>query len=158
MIKRLAVLLALGFLAAGCRKHEDGSTVSPGGTLPGSGSTVSKTYSGPVAVLDTSTCNQSCKQTIPVNADVVNFPSDSVNVYLCRNVDCATSPIPQTSCATVWDKPAAPCATQMPSPDIVLGKNSVVIVNAFKSYCLDQSCTTSVPGYSSYLIQTVVSR
>ncbi len=158
MIKRIAVLITVGILSIGCRKHEDGSTVSPGGLLPGSGSTNMMTYSGAVSVLDSSTCLQTCKQTIATNANVLDFPSDSVNVYLCRNADCSVG-IPAKKCSEIAvANTTAACVTTIPSPEIVLGKNVVQLVNAYKTSCVDQACTSSIPGYSSYLIQTIVSR
>ncbi len=155
---QIVLLLTLALAAVGCqKKNEDGSAMSPTGTLPGQGSTVSKVYSGSVAVLDSSVCLQDCKQTVTVNANVIDYPSDAVSVYLCRNADCSVS-IPSVSCASVATNPTAACFTTTPNPDIVYGKNTVVLVNAFKSYCVDSGCTIKVPGYSSYTIQTTVTR
>lgn len=156
MKTRILILLALAFLASGChRKNEDGTAMSPTGTLPGQGATVIKSYSGTVSTL--TGCFQNCKQTIATNANVIDFPTDDVNVYLCRNADCS-GVLPTTSCAQVWNQPATPCVTTIPNPDIVLGKNDVVLVNAFETSCIDAGCATKIPGYSSYFIQTTVTR
>lgn len=141
-------------LATGC-SHKENPPV--GGTFPGQGMTTTHTYTG--AVTPVAGCvGQTCRQSVTVNADVIDYPSDSVLVYLCRNADCANGPVPAVQCSQVWNVTTAPCYTSTPASYIVFGKNVVQFINAFQSYCLDASCTQSVPGYSTYLIQTTITR
>ncbi len=143
-MKRLGVVIALVFLVCGCRKHDDGSPAAAGGTMPGMGVTTMTHYSGTVAAV--SPCGSSvCRQTVSVNADVIDYPNDSVNVYLCKNADCRVS-VPATNCASVWNQPPTPCFTPVPSVSIVFAKNIVQFINA------DQA------GYSTYAIDTQVTR
>lgn len=153
-MRRLA-LVALALLAVGCQKNENG-TPKIGGTLPGQGMTTSKTYSGTIATL--TGCYQSCFQDIPVNADVIDYPSDRVSPYLCRNADCVNGPLPAQTCAQVGLNGTTPCYTGPSNVSIVLGKDVVRFVNAFETSCIDQACTQHIPGYSTYLIQTTITR
>lgn len=164
-MKKITLLL-LVMLATGCHKREDGGPPNVGGTLPGGGATVMIKYAGAVAVLNTATCLQSCFQDIPVNANVIDHPSDAVMVYLCRNAVCSVDALPAQTCAQIGIDPSAitaPCYTTSPTPYIVLGKKPdgsglVRLANAFTPWCLDLACSQKVPGFGSYAIETIVTR
>jgi hypothetical protein len=159
-MNRTIIVLTLFVLAAGCRHKDDKGNPSTS-TLPGAGSTVITQYSGAVAVLDTRACLQDCFQNIPVNADVLDYPADALQVYLCRNAVCDLQSLPAKTCTELGATLSAmttPCYTSSPSTAIVYGNHVVRLVNAFESWCIDQNCTEVVPGYSSYAIQTTITR
>ena len=156
MFKRIFFLTVALALCACQRKHDDGSSKSVGGTLPGLPSTVITSYTG--AVVPLSGCLQDCYQTIATNANVLEYPGDAVEVYVCRNAVCSINALPALQCSQVPSDPVAPCYTTTPSTNIVYGRNLVRLVNAFKSSCVDLACTVQIPGYSSYAIQTTVTR
>lgn len=155
-MKRLIVVLAAALLATGCEK-KDKQYPPMGGVMPGTGMNVTKTYSG--AVQSLTGCLQRCYQDIAVNADVIDFPADRVNVYLCRNADCQAGPLPAVQCAQVVPlNGTTACYTATPSVSIVFGNGLVRLVDAYRSSCIDQQCTQSIPGYSTYVIQTSIVR
>lgn len=153
----ICVLIALMWTAIGCRKHDDGTPVGVGGTLPGSGSTVITKYGG--AVSAAWPCGgQTCRQTVQTNADVIDYPMDRIDVYLCRNADCVSGSVPSIDCATIPFDPTTPCFTGSGRVGIVYGKNVVQFINANEPYWADQAHTIQIPGYSTYFIQTTVTR
>lgn len=168
--KYLVAVLALAILTTGCKKNEDGSSAGAGGSLPGIGSTSVHTYKG--AVSSTWPCSEpNCYQTVSVAANVLDYPHDGVQVYLCRNVNCAVAPVPTTRCSEVPTNTTAACYTSIPSSQILLGRNTVQFVNANQTSCVNGpiadpitgaflGCVGGIvmPGYSSYYIDTTVTR
>jgi len=140
--KAAALLSVIVLMTVGCRRKDEAGNpvVSP---MPGGGSTTMMTYAG--AVTPTPGCVDRCYQMITTNADVVHFPSDSVEVYLCKNATCAVNALPALKCSQTND-PAAACYTPEPSVDIVLGIDVVRLVDA------------SNDGYGTYAIETTVTR
>jgi hypothetical protein len=149
-----ALIVLLGLCA--CRKKEDGPPAT-GGTLPGTGNTIVTHYSGAVAAVWP--CgSQTCRQTVSINANVIDYPMDRIDVYLCRNADCVNGPIPSIDCASIPFDPVTPCFTGNGRVEIVYGKNVVQFINANEPYWADQAHTIQIPGYSTYYIQTAISR
>lgn len=130
-------------LVTGChRKNDDGTPVGAGGAMPGMGVTTMKTYGGVIAARAPGFVGN-VRQTVTVNADVIDFPSDQVVVRLCKNADCSQGSIPAVLCSTVWNQPAIPCYTS-DSIIISLGKGTVLFVNA--------------QDYATYFIHTTITR
>jgi hypothetical protein len=153
--KIATLILLLGLCA--CSKKEDGTT-PVSGTLPGRGPTTTMTYTGVINQMDTTSCFQQCRQSVSTNANVIDYPTDDVTVYLCRNTDCVNGPVPSVQCATLALGSPTPCYTGIPYPIIVLGKNVVVFINAFEKSYVDAARTIPINGFSSYVITTAISR
>ncbi len=139
-MKKLSCVLVLALLATGCEKKKDQPTdVS---TIPGNGVTTMGTYDGAVVNSHPSTGND--YQTIATNANVVDYPHDSVSVYICMgSADCRNARPAQDCASTVF---TAPCFRTTPDTHIVYGKNTVQLVNAAQA------------GFQSYSIDTIVTR
>jgi hypothetical protein len=156
MFKKFAVLSLL-VLVAGChRKNDDGSPANAGATLPGMPGASVTHYSGAIQTL--TGCGQTCTQTVNVNADVIDHPTDVVDVYLCKNATCSIGNIPAQVCS--WGQAASqPCYTTMPFVDITLGHGTVGFVQAFEiAYADAAHLIVLSTGYNSYAISTTILR
>lgn len=139
-------LLGLLLLSACHRKHDDEPTPGPGSTIPGAGSTFIRTYKGSIDHL--LNCGQDCIQRVPVEYDRAHYATDSISVYLCRNATCGDN-LPPLDCSGASG--AMPCFVSIPNRSIFIGKDVVGFVNA-------SIAENGNPGFSSYLITTVIRR
>lgn len=158
MLKKLLPVIVCALMLGACqKKHEDG-TPAQVGSMPGAGVTSISKYGGAISASSAS-CFQTCVQTVNVNANVIDYPSDREDIYLCRNFDCSTGTLPSVDCATVWNQPAAACYMTTPSVQITSGRGTVSFVNATdKAWADAQHTVLLAPGYSSYFIETTVTR
>lgn len=147
----LFVILAALATSACHRKDHNGNPVVGG--IPGGGVTTIAHYAG--ATSGWPCGGQTCRQSVTVDADVIDYPYDRLDVYLCRNADCSTGNLPSQTCAQAWNDPTASCYTSTPSAQIVFGKNLVQFINANQP---NSGFTPPIPGYSNYYISTTVTR
>lgn len=159
-MKHLGVL-ALVLLTGGCRKNEDGSRRTSAALVSPCSYSVAQFYSGSVIA------GRVSHQTVAVQSNVT-IRNDRLNVFLCRNADCALA-VPSTPCAalSLSQQVTEPCFTTVPSVMISEGAQVVSFTNAGASICSNPSCEPfdpvthlpnpsrtpdDVPPYSTYAI------
>jgi hypothetical protein len=131
---RYALIIA-AVLLTGCHHEKDKREAGPSG-LPLSCTPLVTQYSGAIdatPVLDGLGFETTKRQRVVINADVIEHPSDSIDVHLCTPTDCD-----QTT----------------PAPFIVYGHNEVEFVNAHQPFTKNGGTTQFV----RYEIETVICR
>lgn len=145
MYMKRTLIIGLFVLTIGCKRAPSSSGTAT--IQPSCNYSAIQTYSGSITQGTAAT-------TITVQADILG--KDRVNVYICRQSNCA--PIPSTSCAglSLAQLTNTPCYTTTPSTNIVWDSHLVKIQGAG----LAESSTTTqhllgikdIPAYSNYLV------
>ncbi len=141
-MKRIWPLVLVLALGACHKKHDDGTSGQTGG-MPGGGVTTTAHYAGALTPQCSPCVPGHDWQDITVGADVLAYPSDRVDVFMCRHqASCVT--LPPTQCPSQDN--GQPCWRSTPSAHIAYGSHYVRFIDAPED------------GYVSYSIDTTITR